>query len=131
MPTGIFPLTPYYTLTQEIGNSRFTRVYEDGTYRTVLRSPDKWEMVSFPLTRINETERDLVQAFHDSHMQATTEAAFEFYWYDPRVWEGDDPPPDSSETTGRRIAIFLDQHLTWKFEAACRFSTTINLQIIE
>lgn len=128
MPTGVFPHPGYFGATKETGASRFTRVFEDGTYRTVLRSTPKWERLVLPVQRLTETERNTLETFHYSHITATTQAAFEFYVYDPFI-PGTVFDPAGSLSTGKRTGIFIDEHLQWTIEAGCLFSTQVTIHI--
>lgn len=128
MPTGVFPHPGFFGATKESGASRFTRVFEDGTYRTVLRSTPKWELLTLPVLRLSDTERNTLETFHYNHIIGANQAAFEFYVYDPFV-----PnvvfDPTGVLTTGKRTGIFVDEHLVWTIEAGCLHSTEVRIHL--
>jgi len=128
MPTGVFPTLGFFGRTKAEGPSRFIRIFEDGGYRTVLRSAEVSGIVEVPIQNVDATERDTLHAFYLAHAAAGTIAAHEFYIYDD--WYVDEPDLTGVSTTGRRTAIFLEEKPVWATSGPCLYSTTFRMHVL-
>lgn len=125
MPTGVFPTLGFFGRNKSEGVSRFTRVLENGDYRTVLKSATVKGKTTIPIREVSAEERDDIHEFFLAHVGVAPIAGFEFYVYDD--WYTNTVDLTGVSTTGRRIGIFLDEELSWDTVAGCRYSTNINV----
>lgn len=128
MPTGVFPTLGFFGRTKSEGPSRFIRIFEDGSYRTVLRSAAVSGPVEIPIQNVDADERDALHAFYLAHAGAGSIAAHEFYLYDD--WFADEVDPTGASTVGRRVAIFLEEKPVWSTSGPCLYSTTFRLHVL-
>lgn len=128
MPTGVFPSLGFHGRTKAEGPSRFIRIFEDGSYRTVLRSGAVSGLVEIPIQNVDEDERDALHAFYLAHAGAGSIAAHEFYIYDD--WYADEVDPTGVSTTGRRVAIFMEEKPVWSTTGPCIYSTVFRVHVL-